>query len=85
MAMTDQPDRPTGVVIPLTGTTRSTSALGRSVVADALRGADPIGARGAESATNWRRDYLVHFRRLIEAALPSPEAALQIARDGLAS
>jgi hypothetical protein len=85
MAMTDQPDRPTGVVIPLTGTTRSTSALGRSVVADALRGVDPIGARGAESATNWRRDYLVHFRRLIEAGLPSPEAALQIARDGLAS
>src|SRR5690349_5710061 len=78
-------DQPTGVVIPLTGTTRSTSALGRAVVADALRGVDPIGARGAESATNWRRDYLVHFRRLIEAGLSSPEAAVQIARDGLAS
>ena len=78
-------DEPTGVVIPRTGDSRSTSALGRAVVADALRGVDPIGARGAESATNWRRDYLVHFRRLIEAGLPSTEAALRIARDGLSS
>jgi hypothetical protein len=82
LAMTDEP---TGVVIPRTGESRSTSALGRAVVADALRGVDPIGARGAESATNWRRDYVIHFRRLIEAGLPSTDAALQIARDGLSS
>jgi hypothetical protein len=85
VAMTSVPNRPTGIVIPTTGTSRSTSALGRAVTADALRAVDPIGARGAESSTNWRRDYLVHFRRLIEAGLPTRDAALQIARDGLAS
>ncbi len=79
-------ERPTGVVIPDSGSgARSTSALGRSVVADALRSADPVGARAAESETNWRRNYLLHFRRLVEAGLQSREAALAIATDGLAS
>ena len=64
---------------------RSTSALGRAVVADALRGTDPAGARAAERETNWRTGYLLHLRRLVEAGLASPEAALGIARDGLAS
>jgi hypothetical protein len=78
-------ERPTGVVIPDSGGARSTSALGRSVVADALRSVDPVGARAAESETNWRRNYLMHFRRLVEAGLLSREAALAIATDGLAS
>jgi len=64
---------------------RSTSALGRAVVADALRATDPTGARAAERETNWRTGYLLHLRRLVEAGLASPEAALAIARDGLAS
>jgi hypothetical protein len=64
---------------------RSTSSVGRAVVADALRSADPTGARAAEQATGWRRDYLVHFRRLVEAGLASPDAAVSVARDGLAS
>jgi hypothetical protein len=64
---------------------RSTSALGRSVVADALRATDPIGARGAEGETNWRRGYLTHFRRLIEAGLTSPAAGRMVAEDGLAA
>jgi hypothetical protein len=55
------------------------------VVADALRGVDPVGARGAEASTDWRREYLVHFRRLVEAGLPSREAALRVADDGLTS
>jgi hypothetical protein len=73
------------VVVPRTGGVRSTSALGRAVVADALRAVDPVGARAAESATVWRRDYLLHFRRLVEAGLLSRDAAVGIARDGLAS
>ncbi|WP_238007492.1 hypothetical protein KZZ52_18860 [Dactylosporangium sp. AC04546] len=77
--------QPSGVVIPSVDGKPSTSALGRGVVADALRAVDPIGARAAESATNWRHDYLLHFRRLVEAGLPTPDAALTIARDGLAS
>ncbi|MER7279659.1 hypothetical protein ABT369_34985 [Dactylosporangium sp. NPDC000244] len=76
---------PTGVVMPSVDGKVSSSALGRAVVADALRGVDPVGARGAEASTDWRHDYLVHFRRLVEAGLPSRDAALTIARDGLAS
>ncbi len=64
---------------------RSTSALGRVVVADALRAVDPIGARAAEQETNWRRGYLHHFRRLVEAGVDSADAARRIAVDGLAS
>jgi hypothetical protein len=59
--------------------------LGRAVVADALRGVDPVGSRAAESATDWRRDYVLHFRRLIEAGLLSRDAALEIASEGLVS
>jgi hypothetical protein len=64
---------------------RSTSALGRSVVADALREADKSGALAAEREKNWRKGYLAHFRRLIEAGLPSREAAVVVAQDGLES
>ena len=64
---------------------RSTSALGRTVVADALRPTDPTGARVAEQSTGWRSEYLVHFRRLVEAGLASPEAALSVATHGLES
>ena len=48
---------------------RSTTAVGRAVVADALRPVDAAGARAAEQETAWRSDYLVHFRRLVEAGL----------------
>ncbi|WP_340540464.1 hypothetical protein [Nocardioides sp. GXZ039] len=64
---------------------RSTTELGREVVADALRGVDPAGALGVEQETNWRSGYLAHFRRLVEAGLISPEAWVRIARDGLES
>jgi hypothetical protein len=62
---------------------RSTSAVGRAVVADALRTVDPAGARAAEQATNWRSDYLLHFRRLVEAPLGNPNAAVTLARAGV--
>jgi len=79
-------DAPEGVVFPVSPDgRRSTSALGRAVVADALRPVDPAGALGAEQETNWRSGYLIHFRRLVEAGLASKAAALSIARDGLAS
>jgi hypothetical protein len=75
-----------GVVFPLSADgRRSTSALGRAVVADALRRVDPVGALGAEQETNWRSGYLIHFRRLVEAGLASKDAALSIAGDGLGS
>ena len=64
---------------------RGTTALGKAVVAAALRPVDPAGAAAAERATAWRKDYVVHFRRLVEAGLDSPEAWLTVARSGLAA
>ncbi|MGY1667031.1 hypothetical protein [Geodermatophilus sp. SYSU D00696] len=74
----------TGVVFPAgPDGRRSTAAVGRAVVADALRPVDPVGARAAEQETNWRTGYLTHFRRLVEAGLASAEAARTIAGAGL--
>jgi hypothetical protein len=64
---------------------RSTSALGRAVVADALGRVDQAGALAASRESNWRAGYLTHFRRLVEAGLASRQAAVSVARDGLAS
>ncbi|MGY1651670.1 hypothetical protein [Geodermatophilus sp. SYSU D01119] len=74
----------TGVVFPAgPDGRRSTAAVGRAVVADALRPVDPVGARAVEQETNWRAGYLTHFRRLVEAGLASPEAARTVAGAGL--
>jgi hypothetical protein len=64
---------------------RSTSAVGRAVVADALRAADPALAQRAEREANWRAGYLTHFRALVEAGLASPDAAAAVAAGGLSS
>jgi hypothetical protein len=77
---------PAGVAFPVAADgRRSTSALGRAVVADALSQADPAAARAAERETNWRKGYLAHFRGLIEAGLLSKWAAVSVARGGLES
>jgi hypothetical protein len=77
---------PAGVAFPVAADgRRSTSALGRAVVADALSQVDPAAARAAERETNWRSGYLAHFRGLIEAGLASRQAAVSVARDGLES
>ncbi len=75
---------PHGVVFP-TGADgrRSTAALGRAALSDALRGVDPAGARAAEQETNWRAGYLTHFRRAVEAGIGSRADAHRIAADGL--
>lgn len=62
---------------------RSTTRAGRSVVADALRPVDPVGALGAEQETAWRSGYVLHFRRLVEAGVASPDAWWAIADAGL--
>ncbi len=64
---------------------RGTGAVGRAVVADALRAVDPAGAVGVEQETAWRSGYVVHHRRLVEAGLATPQAWVTIARDGLAA
>ncbi|GAA0453204.1 hypothetical protein Ade02nite_01350 [Paractinoplanes deccanensis] len=44
----------------------SSSAFGRSVVADALRAVSGEAAAAAEAEPDWRRGYLTHFRALVE-------------------
>ncbi|NRQ48920.1 hypothetical protein [Aeromicrobium stalagmiti] len=75
--MSDQP----GVSFP----SESSSSAARTVMADALRKADPVGARAVENETNWRRNYLAHFRRAVEAGIGEAPAAHAIAADGLRS
>lgn len=65
--------------------TESTSATARTILADALRKADPVGARAVEGETGWRRNYLTHFRRALEAGIGEAPAAHAIATDGLTS
>src|SRR5689334_14495887 len=70
---------------PLVGR-RSSTDLGRAVVADALRVVDPVAAAAAEREADWRRGYLPHFRRLVEAGLADGGAAgYRIADAGLAA
>lgn len=64
---------------------RSTTATGRAVVADALRATDPVGARAVENETAWRSRYLLHLRRAVEAGVGSPGAWWSIADAGLGS
>jgi hypothetical protein len=79
-------EQPHGVVFPVTdGEQRSTTALGRAVLADALRPVDPVGARTTEQETGWRSAYLSHFRRAVEAGIGSRQHALAISSAGLAS
>lgn len=72
---------PTGVRFP----SDSSTSAARAILADALHKADPIGARAVSNETNWRRNYLTHFRRAVEAGIGDPSAARGIAADGLRS
>ncbi len=72
---------PAGVSFP----SESTSSSARTILADALRKADPVGSRAVESDTNWRRNYLAHFRRALEAGIGEAPAAHSIAAEGLRS
>lgn len=63
--------------------TESTSAAARTILGEALRKADPVGARAVENDTNWRRNYVSHFRRTLEAGIGEAPAAHSIAAEGL--
>ncbi len=69
-----------GVVFPVHEGRRSTSAVGRAVVADAVRAFDPDLAVHVDAATDWRSGYLDPFRHLtlLEGAAP-----VEIATAGL--
>ena len=82
--MTDEEQ--SGVVFPVgSDGRRSTTAVGRAVLADAMRPVDAVGARAAEQETSWRSAYVVHFRRAVEAGVGSRQDALTLAAAGLGS
>lgn len=75
----------TGVVIPVSHDgKRSSSVLGRAVVAAALEPVDPVGAAAVGRENDWRSGYPRHLRRLVEAGLVGEPEAVTIARTGLA-
>lgn len=64
---------------------RSTTATGRAVFADSVRTADPALAARIEHTADWRHGYLRPLRDIVQVAATRSEAALTIARDGVAS
>src|SRR4051812_8080727 len=76
----------TGVLFPTSPDgSRSTTALGRAVIADAVRRTAPEVAAAAEGERAGRRASPPHSRRTVEAGVPTADDALAIAADGLAS
>jgi hypothetical protein len=73
-----------GIVFPAAPDgSRSTTQAGAAIIAAALEPLDPEAAQAAHAERHWRRRYPLHVRRLVEAALPSVEAAERSARAGL--
>ena len=64
---------------------RSTSATGRTIFADSIRGVDPTIAARIEHTKDWRRGYLQPLRDITIAATRTPQAAIDISRAGLDS
>lgn len=73
------------VRLPLVDGRRSSTALGRSVLGDALREVDPTGADAAEAERNWRSGYVRHFARAVEVTAGDGAGSERIARAGLSS
>ena len=61
----------------------STSKVGRNIIAAALGVVDPVHATAAQQEKNWRKQYPLYFKHLVEDGLRSPGAALNIAKQGL--
>jgi hypothetical protein len=68
------------------GGRRSSSAAGAAVLAAALLPVDPASANAAAGAADrWRKRYPEHFAAVTAAAGRSADAALTVAREGLAA
>ncbi len=81
----DTSDREQGVAFPLVGGSRSTTATGQGVFADAARAANPALADAIEAETDWRNTYLIHARRLLEASLTTVHHPVDLPVSGLQS
>lgn len=65
--------------------TRSTTATGRAVIADALRAVDPAAARRVEAIKDWRSGYLSAIRDLVVVAAANAQASVAVSAAGLDS
>lgn len=75
-----------GVVFPRTAAgARSSSGVGREVLAAALDAVDPAQAALARSEREWRRRYPGYLKRLVELSVAAADAPLAVARAGLAT
>lgn len=75
-----------GVVFPLDDQgRRSTTATGKAVWADAVREVDPALAAAVDDERSWRTGYVARVVDVTAAGTRDPEAAVTVARDGLAS
>ena len=74
----------TGVVFPRgQDGTRSTTATGRAVWADAVRPVDPDVAARIAAERDWRKGYLQRVVEVTAAATRGPQTAVAVARAGL--
>lgn len=84
--MTTEAARELGVAFPVDAHGRSsTMSVNRAVFADSARTVDPQLAATIEGVANWREDYTGYIRSLLELGMTSPENAVTISSDGLAS
>jgi hypothetical protein len=78
-----RPDDDSGVVFPRGADgVRSSTAVGREVVAAALDAVAPAQVAAVRAERDWRNNYPRHLKRLVEASLASTDAPLAAARAG---
>ena len=78
-------DRDLGVAFPKVNGSRSTTATGQAVFADAARAANPALADQIAAERDWRNNYLEHARRLLEASLTTVHHPIDLPLSGLQS
>lgn len=75
-----------GVVFPQDGQgKRSTTAVGKAIVAAALGAASSADSKRAHNEANWRKNYRQYFERMTEVGVESADNARAIAQSGLSA
>lgn len=74
-----------GVLFRVVDGARSSTATGKRVFADAVRGVDASVASRIENAKDWRKSYMPHVRAVVAAGIGQNKDPLRIAADGLES
>jgi len=78
------PPPPRGLVWPLDDKGgRSSTNVNKAILAASVRGVNPELGDAISNASGWRFKYNKYLKKMVEEQCKSPEAALQVARDGL--